>query len=167
MKVVNQLHVEAYNRQAAIAYAKEWAMKRNPAYYNFDNLGGDCTNFVSQCIYTGSRIMNHMKDLGWYYYSPNNRAPSWTGVPFLYNFLVGNKGVGPFGEAVDSQGMQPGDVVQLGTAEGRFYHTLLVTGMSKEELYVSAHTFDAYQRPLRSYVYDQARFIHIAGVRKY
>ena len=30
-----------YDRDAAGAYAREWAMKRNPAYLNFDNLGGD------------------------------------------------------------------------------------------------------------------------------
>ena len=37
-----------YNRNAAIAYAKKWAYKRNPNYYNFDLNGGDCTKFVSQ-----------------------------------------------------------------------------------------------------------------------
>ena len=36
-----------YNRNAAIEYAKKWAYKRNPNYYNFDLNGGDCTNFVS------------------------------------------------------------------------------------------------------------------------
>ena len=40
-----------YNRANAVAYAKKWAYGRNPKYYDFSDLGGDCTNFASQCIY--------------------------------------------------------------------------------------------------------------------
>lgn len=43
-----------YNRVAAVEYAQKWAFLRNPKFFNFDGLGGDCTNFVSQCIYAGS-----------------------------------------------------------------------------------------------------------------
>ncbi|MDE7439525.1 MAG: amidase domain-containing protein, partial [Clostridia bacterium] len=42
-----------YNRELAYEYAKKWAFKRNPEFYNFNNIGGDCTNFASQCIYAG------------------------------------------------------------------------------------------------------------------
>ena len=44
-----------YNREKAVAYAHSWAYGRNPAYYNFDKIDGDCTNFVSQCIFSGER----------------------------------------------------------------------------------------------------------------
>ena len=40
-----------YDRNAAVAYARKWALGRNPAFYDFSNIGGDCTNFASQCIY--------------------------------------------------------------------------------------------------------------------
>lgn len=33
-----------YDRDKAVAYAHQWAFKRNPNYYNFDSIGGDCTN---------------------------------------------------------------------------------------------------------------------------
>ena len=69
-----------YNRPEAISYAKKWAFKRNPNYYNFDTVGGDCTSFVSQCIYAGSKVMNYQKDIGWYYINGNNKSPSWSGV---------------------------------------------------------------------------------------
>ena len=39
-----------YDRQAAVRYASRWAYGRNPAYADFDALGGDCTNFASQCL---------------------------------------------------------------------------------------------------------------------
>ena len=48
-----------YNRANAVAYAKKWAYGRNPKYYDFSDLGGDCTNFASQCIYAGSGVMNY------------------------------------------------------------------------------------------------------------
>jgi len=37
-----------YDRKEALLYAEKWAMDRNPRYYNFDSVGGDCTSFVSQ-----------------------------------------------------------------------------------------------------------------------
>ena len=43
-----------YDREAAVAYAHRWAFGRNPAYSNFDGMGGDCTNFASQCLYAGT-----------------------------------------------------------------------------------------------------------------
>ena len=58
--------MEKYNREQAIDYAKKWAYKRNPRYYNYDPLGGDCTNFISQCVYAGSKVMNYNKVYGWY-----------------------------------------------------------------------------------------------------
>ena len=37
---------------------------------------------------------------GWYYLSESDRSASWSGVEFLYNFLVSNNSVGPFGKEV-------------------------------------------------------------------
>ena len=87
-----------YNRSAAVTYAKKWALSRNPRYYNFDGLGGDCTNFASQCVFAGSGVMNYTKDVGWYYNSPADRAAAWSGVRYLHTFLTTNRGVGPFGK---------------------------------------------------------------------
>ena len=55
--------------------------------------GGDCTNFISQCIYAGVKVMNYNKNNGWYYKTVNDRAPSWSGVEFLYDFLLKNREV--------------------------------------------------------------------------
>ena len=97
------MRVIEYDRKKAIRYAKKWAYSRNKKYLDFENIGGDCTNFISQCIYEGSKVMNYTKDLGWYYINGNNKSPSWTGVEFLYEFLVNNKGVGPFGKEVEQE----------------------------------------------------------------
>ena len=154
-----------YDRNAAVRYAREWAFKRNPAYYNFNGIGGDCTNYASQCIYAGAGVMNFTRDTGWYYRSVNDRAAAWTGVEYLYNFMVNNKGLGPFAEEVGLDGLEIGDVVQLGRATGDFYHSPVVVGFSRGQILVAAHTYDAYNKPLSSYYFEQARGIHILGVR--
>lgn len=153
-----------YNRNAAVSYARRWAMSRNPFYYNFDKIGGDCTNFASQCIYAGAHSMNFTPTFGWYYRSSSDRSPSWSGVEYLYDFLVSNKSVGPYAHIVSQSEVLPGDVVQLGTQGGHFYHSPVITAVYPIIL-VAAHTDNALDRPLYSYDYDVARFMHIDGVR--
>ena len=56
----------AYLRGRAVAYAERWALSRNPLFYDFAGVGGDCTNFVSQCILAGCCTMNFTPTYGWY-----------------------------------------------------------------------------------------------------
>lgn len=100
------MKIKQYNRTQAISYAEKWAFSRNPAYYNFDPIGGDCTNFISQCIYSGSNVMNFNNINGWYYKNGYNKSPSWSGVEFLYKFLTTNKSVGPFGLETEKENIQ-------------------------------------------------------------
>ena len=153
-----------YNRDAAVAYARKWALGRNPAYYNFENVGGDCTNFASQCIYAGAQTMNFTSVLGWYYRSSYDRTASWTGVEYLYKFLVNNLGIGPYARVVPRAKAEPGDIVQLGTEGGGFYHAPVITAVTPT-IMVAAHSYDALDRPLSSYDYEIIRFLHIEGVR--
>lgn len=155
-----------YDRQAVVAYARKWAFKRNPAFYDFSRIGGDCTNFASQCIFAGAGVMNYTPTFGWYYNSVSSRSPSWTGVEYLYNFLVNNEGVGPYAREVELADLEVGDIVQLGTGTGDFYHSPVVVGVSGGNILVAAHTFDAYNKPLSSYNFAVARGIHILGTRE-
>lgn len=153
-----------YNRAAAVAYARRWALDRNPAYYDFEKIGGDCTSFASQSIYAGAGVMNFTPVMGWYYRSSYDRTASWSGVEYLYQFLINNQSVGPYGKVVPPDKALPGDIVQLGTASGDFYHSPVITAIQPTIL-VAAHTYDALDRPLSSYIYEVARFLHIEGVR--
>ena len=153
-----------YDRERAVRYARRWAIGRNPVYYDFEKLGGDCTNFVSQCLYAGSEVMNFTPVMGWYYRSLGDRTAAWTGVEYLYNFLVNNRSVGPYARIVAQDAVMPGDIVQLGRADGDFYHSPIITAVFPEIL-VCAHSFDALDRPLSSYFYENIRFLHIEGVR--
>lgn len=157
--------IKPYLRERAVAYAERWAFSRNPLFYDYTGIGGNCTNFVSQCLYAGSCEMNFTPVYGWYYLSPSERTAAWTGVEYLYNFLIGNRGVGPFGTEVSAGLLSLGDVIQLAREDGTYYHTLLVTGFDTDGNYlVAAQSDDAFDRPLDTYTYATARFIHIDGV---
>jgi len=160
--------VKPYNRVKAVEYANKWAFKRNPAYYDFSLLGGDCTNFISQCLYAGSGVMNYTPTTGWYYISAYDRAPAWTGVQFLYKFLVTNTSKAVFGTETSVLQIMIGDVIQLGNYDGNYYHTLIVSEVGDvpdvDNIRVTTHTYDALLRPLSTYDYAEIRFIHIKGV---
>lgn len=160
-----------YDRQVAVSYAHRWAYLRNPDFYNFDELGGDCTNFASQCLYAGSGVMNYTPTFGWFYNSQYSRAPAWTGVPFFYNFLVRKQeSPGPVGEEAELSRIQPGDFAQLRFSTGAFAHNPVIVSVgsspSLDNILVAAHTEDADYRPLSTYPAVEIRFLHILGVNR-
>jgi len=159
-----------YNRQNVYEYAKRWAFARNPNYYNFDSVGGDCTSFASQCIYAGANVMNYTKDKGWYYINGNNKSPSWSGVEFLYNFLVSNKSIGPYGKEVSQSEIQIGDIAQLSFGGNRYAHTLVIVKIDDKQdlgkIFISSHTFDSFNKSILEYNFEKIRFVHIEKVRK-
>ncbi len=162
-----------YDRNRAVDYAKKWALSRNPLFYDFTGSGGNCTNFVSQCIFAGCGVMNYTPTFGWYYISNVDRAPAWTGVDELYDFLVGtpsfsseNGGEGPYGEnAMTSRMIERGDIIQLARPNGEFYHSLIISGFTDSDILVCAQSDDALDRPLSSYNYGSLRVLHILGAR--
>ncbi len=162
-----------YNRERALEYARRWALSRNPLFIDFTGGGGDCTNFVSQCLFAGCGVMNYTETYGWYYISSDDRAPAWSGVDELYNFLTGlpefamaNGGTGPYAKLAETrEEVELGDVVQLANAEGEFYHTLIISGFSEGDILVSAHSNDALDRPLSTYPYYSLRILHVLGAR--
>lgn len=168
------LRLLPYDRRAAVAYAHRWAFGRNPAYYSFDEIGGDCTNFASQCLYAGAGVMNFTPVFGWYYIDAANRAPAWTGVPFFWNFMTRAQSTqGPVGVQVPIELLQPGDCVQLRFQNSGevFAHTPVVVSTgetpTRANVLVAAHSNDADYRPLNTYEnVTEMRFLHIIGVLK-
>ena len=163
-----------YNRRAAVAYAHKWAYTRNPAFYDFSEIGGDCTNFASQCLYAGTGIMNFTPEFGWYYIDANDRSPSWTGVQFFWDFMTRPQPTdGPVGIQVHMNFLRPGDFVQLRfeTSGGVFAHTPVIVSVGAvprpDNILIAAHSNDADYRPLDSYQnVVEWRFLHIVGALK-
>ena len=157
-----------YDRAAVVQYAHQWAYGRNPAFYDYELLGGDCTNFASQCVYAGSGVMNFTPTYGWYYIDSDQKAPAWTGVPYLYNFLTRQEqSVGPVARPCALEELVPGDLVQLSFSGQEFQHTPVVVRVSYpvtlDTVLIAAHSFDADDRPLSTYEFQDIRFLHLLG----
>lgn len=60
-----------YYSSEAVNYAKANWNKRNSNYPDVSSLGGDCTNFVSQCLLAGGKSMSG----DWYIYKKNGNYP--------------------------------------------------------------------------------------------
>lgn len=168
---MKQWKIHPYDRSAAVAYAHQWAYGFNPRYYNFTNIGGDCTNFASQCIYAGCGIMNYTETFGWYYLDINHRAPAWTGVIYLYQFLTRNQEAGPFAREVSPREVMPGDICQLVIDQENFHHSPVIVSVGRpgnlDEILVAAHTYPTDNKPLSGYDFLKVRFLHIEGFRRW
>ncbi|MEG0780038.1 MAG: amidase domain-containing protein [Oscillospiraceae bacterium] len=167
-----EISLQHYDRRAAVYYAHTWAYGRNPAFYDYETIGGDCTNFASQCVFAGAGIMNFEPTVGWYYIDANQKSPSWTGVPYFYQFLTrAAPSVGPVARSCTLSELQPGDLVQLLFKGEAFQHTPVVVFAGEHprtlaSIRVAAHSYDADNRPLSSYDFQEIRFLHILGVNR-
>lgn len=158
-----------YNRGRAVEYARRWALSRNPLFLDFTGRGGDCTSFVSQCVFAGCGVMNYTPTFGWYYISSEDRAPAWAGVDEFFDFITGapqfraaNGGTGPQGiDVMDGRIIDIADVIQLANERGEFYHSLIISGFTENDILVCAHSDDALDRPISTYNYASLRVIHI------
>lgn len=162
-----------YDRAAAVRYARRWAYGRNPAFYDYEQIGGDCTNFASQCVYAGRGVMNFEKDFGWYYVDANNKAPAWTGVEYFYRFMTREaQNPGPVAINASISQLELGDVVQLSFDGESWNHSPVVVRLLRRpalrpaDVLIAAHSYDAYNRPLSTYDYQGIRFLHFIGVRR-
>lgn len=159
-----------YNRQRAVEYAKEFAFKRNPNYLDFDKYGGDCTNFISQCLFNANGVDNAKFQPYWFYVSSTNRSPSWTSVEFFYEYLLNNKSQGPVGELCNIKELSLGDVIQLKFFGNLlFSHSLLVTKLnypirSLSDVFITAHTIDCLDKPVSNYTFEKIRYIKIKHI---
>lgn len=162
-----------FNRTAMYNYAKENSHKYNPNWGDFSNLGGDCTNFISQILYAGGAPMDNTGSYTWYYYGMSNRAPSWTGVNQLYTYLINNDYIGPQGKLANSSeilySMNIGDIVQIDfNYDGVYDHSVAITtyqsGYSSGTK-VAAHSDFAFDRLLSTYG-GSKRYIKLTGYYK-
>lgn len=128
-----------YNRAAAKAYIDRWWSSRNSVWGNFDNFGGDCTNWISQIINAGGVPEDKAGSYQWYWDNmnaprtspPYTRSASWTGVDELWSYIQGNTANngpnGPQGQSwTGSSGLTQvttGDFIQLKDSSGKWFHT--------------------------------------------
>ncbi len=95
----------AYKPADAVAYSEKWVYHSpssgnyesyyNPAWPNYNSVGGDCANYTSQSIYAGGMPMAAGAQYGtdgWFHYSSTNRSASWTGAKQLRTYMMEKRG---------------------------------------------------------------------------
>jgi hypothetical protein len=174
-----------YNRLGATDYAHQWALAPrpyNPKYIDFTDLGGDCTNFVSQAIFEGGEVgmvfggVHDIGTVGWYFYDVNDRAIAWTWVDGLYNFIVKEQYIWEhklLGREVGHQNAIAGDIIQYNWGTDAVWdHSVLIVSPNEmaigDEVHlVAGHSPDVDNYPYTTMVYSPSyRFIHIESDEK-
>lgn len=160
--------INKYNRDNAISYAQKYALIKNPDFFDYTNQGGNCTNYISQCIYAGAPVMNTSVN-GWYYFSPSKTSISWANVEPLYHYLISNTAEGPYAKEIDLNDCEVGDIIQLKFSYKNVYsHALIITEIkdkSPSGVFVCANTRDVKNVPLNFYRFEKFRILNILGYR--
>lgn len=159
----------AYDREAAVAYAREWAGERNPRWQAYDGSGGNCMNFVSQSLYASGIPMDESGDARWYWYSDGNRAPAWTGVDSFRVYARDNTGYGLSAQvgAVYDTG-EEGDVILM-SADGNYHHAVIISQAVRDEdgrtidYLICSNTGNYRDFPVSAYVYAEQELVRITG----
>lgn len=157
-----------YNRIQAVKYAVKYASIPNPSYRYFpvyENNGGDCTNFTSQCLRAGGAPMIFKGKEQWWY---KNRASSvsWAVAGSLYWYLKANykeKLYGVKGKEVDSISMlEPGDLIFYENKLGRIQHSAIITSFHRKYPLISQHTPNVLNIPYKKSWASKMYFIKIS-----
>jgi hypothetical protein len=172
-----------YDRNGAVEYAREYAESGNSSYFYYvEVLGGDCTNFVSQCIKEGSDSLMSIPEytgqgtMGWYYFEYDIYSASWTNVNSFWDFVVhpyAGWPAGPQGCDIENKlDLRKGDVVQynwITQNEERWDHSIIITDrydqMGDIIYRYAGHTPDTLDGYLDDiYLYSERRFIRIERI---
>lgn len=163
------LATKGYSDSAAVAYARKWAKSRNSQYNSYSS---DCTNFVSQCVEAGGKNMTKpstvpigIKETTSYWYSV--RYKEWHGNSYVYKWNEStsfirvadfytywkNKGITTASYSSKEKlqnGAAIGDVVQLKNGDGKWFHSIIITGGTKGAREYCGHSSKRLDEPVKN-----------------
>lgn len=162
-------------------YAKDYALKwssndnkkrlRNP---QFNSYSGDCTNFVSQCMYYGGIRMTGITPRdGWHSYKTNikvlkfkktiwNVSRNWASVYYFMKWISKQKFLNKslvitnykdIKKAINA-GIKAGDIAFLVTdlgKKGEYTHGIVISRVTKDDIFYCAHTWERRDWSLNHY----------------
>jgi len=163
-----------YNRVAAMNYAIKYALVPNKDYKYFQSInedGGDCTNFVSQCLKAGGALMDYNNVRPWWYDVKRGKASiCWAVAHSLFWYLKINlsinrnriKGL----EVDDISKLEIGDLIFYENYNNIIFHAAIITSFTEasgnKEPLISQHTFNQLNETYKkSYNYKKVHFIKI------
>ncbi len=134
--------VNKYNNAEAVRYALTHALAPNPEFIfipDRNDGGGDCSNFISQCLQAGGAPFAYGTSPWWYRVNGTSKSDhswsiSWAVAHSLYwtlkvrhqSRLGGLKAQ----EVNDMQLLELGDLIQYEDSKGAIYHSAMVTAFT-------------------------------------
>ena len=155
----------SYDREAAVAYARKFALTTNNGI--FKSMGLDCTNFVSQCMWSGyggtkGYSLNNTAALKARVAADYRQTSTWYGrnadSPYQYgsgafirvvdfwDYVTTNTGYGPRATGYNNNKVwtqltvvpRTGDILQVYIpGQGRYAHSVIVTQVKSTSLTVN------------------------------
>jgi hypothetical protein len=172
----------AYRRAAAVAYALRWFGGHNTYYNNYAGQGGDCANFVSQCVGDeppapapnggglwrfglASDPLNHQ---WWFRPAPyRQQSQSWTFCPtqaaawrWPQPGHMPASYVYAYSSTVPS-GYARGDVVWLTDASGTQQHAMICTSFSGSTPLFTCHSPGVHDKPRSYFGWSSQRYARL------
>ncbi|MFJ4688842.1 amidase domain-containing protein [Streptomyces sp. NPDC088789] len=141
-------------------YAEKYWKNYNPSYRKFSDVGGDCTNFISQALRAGG----WKNDTGWYrsyknwWYNSSNQTTSWVNVNYWASFALYSDRAYNL-DNVYKLGI--GDILQMDFTGNRSKdHSMITTYKSGGVPYLTYHSTNTYRKSVRSIVaqYPNAKY---------
>ena len=182
----------SFSRVKFLTYALQYdGSARNPNFMDCTDMGGDCQNFASQCIWaalggensslTGAGIpminptVAGSSGRAWYIFPNGTHSASWTSCTYFGNYISAGRSstLGLHGSIYSGIAFaETGDVIHIRNSAGTYYHAYVVVSTSGtygsrtlSDIYVSAHTEDRAYELLSTFLDDPVlRTIHIRGL---
>lgn len=177
----------SYNRNAAYNWALTYWDNPSKEFVNLGDQkweGGDCTNFVSQCLRAGGANNDKTGSYQWFYDSDNSYSWTWSTATGLNYILLGNYKANEFGpkgtekvitgdveySSFIGQYMKLGDIIQYQwKPTKKITHSAIIVGMlfnSSKERYepvIAEHTNNSWYTPWTNNAY-KTYFVHIESI---
>ncbi|MEV7613367.1 amidase domain-containing protein [Streptomyces sp. NPDC089799] len=147
-----------YNYGAMAKYAEKYWKNYNPSYRKFNDVGGDCTNFISQSLRAGG----WKNDTGWYksyknwWYNSANQTTSWVNVNYWASFALYSKRTHNLSNVYY---LGVGDILQMDfSGNGSKDHSMITTYRSSRGVpYLTYHSNNTYRKSVASIVAQNPR----------
>ncbi|MCB2294414.1 amidase domain-containing protein [Clostridium algoriphilum] len=162
-----------YDRESAKNYAVKFAIVPNNKYIFLNYIngnGGDCTNFVSQCLKAGGAPLDYNNIRPWWYELRGSGSICWSVAHALYWYLKVNqstnrnvvKGI----EIEDRHKLDIGDLVFYENYSNVIFHSAIITSFidvyGNKEPRISQHSYNQLDETYeKSYAYKKAHFLKI------
>lgn len=134
-KSMQMMSIGGYNASSAMNYADQWnGYKRNTSRYgNFSGDGGDCTNFVSQCLRAGKMAFigkQYNNKSHWFHNGGKDYSLTWIRASSFKNHWASRNGCSQHFVRSDAKkfpySVKSGDVISLKNGNGDVFHTIFV-----------------------------------------